>query len=57
MRDVKIVMARQAAARLALGVALVACSRPENSTTDSAAGNVAAAAAVNVAAAPGTPKQ
>jgi hypothetical protein len=45
MRDVKIVMARPAAALLALGVALVACSRSENSTTDSAAGNVAAAAA------------
>ena len=45
MRDVKIVMARQSAAALALAAALAACSRSENSTTDSAAGNVAAAAA------------
>lgn len=42
MRDVKIVMAPLAA--LALSAALAACSRSENSTTDSAAGNVAAAA-------------
>ena len=45
MRDVKIVMVRQAVGALTLSAALVACSRSENSTTDSAAGNVAAAAA------------
>jgi len=45
MRDVKIVFARRAAAAMALGAAMVACSRSENKTTDSAAGNVGAAAA------------
>src|SRR5919112_3111180 len=45
MRDVKIVFARRAAAAIALGAAMAACSRPENKTTDSAAGNVGAAAA------------
>jgi len=45
MRDVNVVTGRRAAAALALSVALVACSRSENSTTDSAAGNVGAAAA------------
>jgi hypothetical protein len=45
MRDVKIVFARRAAAAIALGVAMAACSRPENKTTDSAAGNVGTAAA------------
>jgi hypothetical protein len=45
MRDVNLVGARWSAVALALSAALVACSRSENSTTDSAAGNVAAAAA------------
>lgn len=45
MRDVNFVSARRSAVALALSAALVACSRSENSTTDSAAGNVAAAAA------------
>jgi hypothetical protein len=45
MRDVTFVSARQSAVALALSAALVACNRSENSTTDSAAGNVAAAAA------------
>lgn len=44
MRDVNGMFGRAAAA-LALGAALAACSRSENSTTDSAAGNVGAAAA------------
>jgi hypothetical protein len=43
MRDVNGVFGRAVAA-LALGAALAACSRSENSTTDSAAGNVGAAA-------------
>jgi len=43
MRDVKLVIARRSAAALVLSAALVACSRSENSTTDTAAGNVAAA--------------
>jgi len=45
MRDVKLVIARRSAAALVLSAALVACSRSENSTTDTAAGNVAAAGA------------
>ena len=45
MRDVNGVIARRSALALAASVALVACGRSENSTTDSAAGNVAAAAA------------
>ena len=45
MRDVNRVVARRSAAALALSAALVACSRSENSTSDSAAGNVGAAAA------------
>jgi hypothetical protein len=45
MRDVNGVIARRSALALAMGVTLVACGRSENSTTDSAAGNVAAAAA------------
>jgi hypothetical protein len=45
MGDVKVVTARRAATALVLGAALVACSRSENSTTDSSAGNVGAAAA------------
>ena len=44
MRDVNVVIARRSAA-LALSVALVACGQSENSTTDSAAGNVGGAAA------------
>jgi hypothetical protein len=43
MRDVKVVTARRAAV-LVVSMTLAACSRPENSTTDSAAGNVGAAA-------------
>jgi hypothetical protein len=43
MRDVKVVTGRRAATALMLSAALVACSRSENSTTDSAAGNVGAA--------------
>ena len=45
MRDVKVVTGRRAATALMLSAALVACSRSENSTTDSAAGNVGVAAA------------
>jgi hypothetical protein len=45
MRDVNVVTARRSAVALAMSVALVACGRSENSTTDSAAGNVGAAAA------------
>ena len=45
MRDVNVVIARRSLAALALSVAIVACGRSENSTTDSAAGNVGAAAA------------
>ena len=45
MRDVKLVIARRSATALVLGAALVACSRSENSTTDTAAGNVAATGA------------
>ena len=45
MRDVNGVIARRSALALAASVTLVACGRSENSTTDSAAGNVAAAAA------------
>jgi hypothetical protein len=44
MRDVKVVTVRRSATALVLCAALVACSRSENSTTDSAAGNVGAAA-------------
>jgi len=44
MRDVKVVTARRAAV-LVVSMTLAACSRSENSTTDSAAGNVGAAAA------------
>jgi len=40
-----IVFARRAAAAIALSAAVAACSRSENKTTDSAAGNVGAAAA------------
>ncbi|PYP80912.1 MAG: hypothetical protein DMD35_03660 [Gemmatimonadetes bacterium] len=46
MRDMNLLIARRAAA-MALGVALVACSRSENTTTDTAAGNVAAAAKID----------
>jgi hypothetical protein len=45
MREVNSVSAHRAVAALALGAALAACSRSENKTTDSAGGNVAAAAA------------
>jgi hypothetical protein len=45
MREVNSMSAHHAVAVLALGVALAACSRSENKTTDSAAGNVYAAAA------------
>ena len=45
MRDVKVVTGRRAATALMLSAALAACSRSENSTTDSAAGNVGVAAA------------
>jgi hypothetical protein len=45
MRVVNVEVARRTAAVVALGAALGACSRSENKTTDSAAGNVAAAAA------------
>jgi len=45
MRDVNVVSARRTVVALALGMALGACGRSENSTTDSAAGNVGAAAA------------
>jgi hypothetical protein len=45
MREVNSMSAHHAVAVLALGVALAACSRSENKTTDSAAGNVDAAAA------------
>jgi len=45
MRDVNSVIARRSAAALVLSAALMACSRSENSTTDTAAGNVAAAGA------------
>ena len=44
MGDVKVVTARRAATALMVGAALLACSRSENSTTDSSAGNVGAAA-------------
>ena len=44
MRDVTVVTARRAAV-LVVSMTLAACSRSENSTTDSAAGNVGAAAA------------
>jgi len=43
MPDVNSVIARRSAAALVLSAALMACSRSENSTTDTAAGNVAAA--------------
>jgi hypothetical protein len=45
MRVVNVVVARRTAAAIALGTALAACSRSENKTTDSAAGNVGTAAA------------
>ena len=45
MRDVNVVIGRRVAAALALSAALAACGRTENSTSDSAAGNVGAAAA------------
>jgi hypothetical protein len=45
MRDMSVVTARRSAVALALSATLVACGRSENSTTDSAAGNVGAAAA------------
>jgi hypothetical protein len=45
MRNVNSVIARRSAVALALSAAALACSRSENSTTDSAAGNVGAAAA------------
>jgi hypothetical protein len=44
MRVVNVVVARRTAAAIALGAALAACSRSENKTTDSSAGNVGAAA-------------
>lgn len=43
MRDKNVVIARRLTMALTVGAALVACSRSENATTDSAAGNVAAA--------------
>ncbi|HEX7977404.1 MAG TPA: hypothetical protein VF461_02280 [Gemmatimonadaceae bacterium] len=43
MRVVNVVFARQTAAAIALSAAVAACSRSENKTTDSAAGNVGAA--------------
>lgn len=46
MRVVNVVVARRTAAAIALGAALAACGRSENKTTDSAAGNVGAAAGV-----------
>ncbi len=45
MRDVNVVIVRRSVAALAVSVTLVGCGRSENSTTDSAAGNVGAAAA------------
>lgn len=45
MRDVNVVVARRSVVALALSVTVVACGRSENSTTDSAAGNVGGAAA------------
>jgi hypothetical protein len=45
MRVVNVVVARRTAAAIALGTALAACSRSENKTTDSAAGNVGTAVA------------
>ena len=45
MREVNVVITRLAATTLALSAALAACSRSENKTTDSAAGNVGAASA------------
>ena len=45
MRDVKVVTVRRAATAVMLSAVLVACSRTENSTTDSSAGNVGVAAA------------
>ena len=44
MRIVNVVVARRTAAAIAMGAALAACSRSENKTTDSAAGNVGSAA-------------
>jgi hypothetical protein len=44
MRDGKVVTGRRATTVLMLSAALVACSRSENSTTDSSAGNVGGAA-------------
>ena len=47
MRDVNVVIARRSATALALAATLAACGRSENSTTDSAAGNVGVAAPVD----------
>ena len=47
MRDVNVVIARRSMAALALSATIVACGRSENSTTDSASGNVGAAATVD----------
>ena len=44
MRVVNLVVARRTSAAIALSAALAACSRSENKTTDSAAGNVGSAA-------------
>lgn len=44
MREGNVMIARRSAIALALAAALAACGRSENSTTDSAAGNVGAAA-------------
>jgi hypothetical protein len=44
MRVVYVVVARRTAAAIVLSAALAACSRSENKTTDSAAGNVGTAA-------------
>jgi len=44
MRVVNVVVARRTAAAIVLSAALAACSRSENKTTDSAAGNVGTAA-------------
>jgi hypothetical protein len=44
MRVVNVVVARRTAAAIAMSATLAACSRSENKTTDSAAGNVGTAA-------------
>jgi hypothetical protein len=49
MRTVQTSRARHAAAALVIGAALAACSRSENKTTDSAAGNIAEQTAARAA--------